>query len=110
MKAFVQIFIQRYVLIIIVVLLLSALVVISIMRDRILMTLGVVNPYIEEKALQNQCNDKCSSWCAQHIGEAGTGWDDIRLFLPRGEIECVQVMRDILGDDIGNCSCRMMAG
>lgn len=105
MKAFLQIFVQRYVLIVIIVLLISALIVISIMRDRILQAIGVVNPYMEEKALESDCRDRCGSWCAQHIGEAGTGWEDITLYLPRGEVECVQVMRDILGDEIGSCEC-----
>ena len=105
MKAILQIGLQRYVLLIIIVLLISVLVVISILKDRILITLGIVNPYIEEKALQKQCEDKCTSWCAQHIGETGTKWEDIRLLLPRGEVECVDVLKSILGDDIGTCEC-----
>jgi hypothetical protein len=105
MKAFLQIFAQRYIAFIIIVLLLTVLVVVAIMRDRLLQSLGIINPYIEQKVLENNCHDRCASWCSVHLTEPGTAWENITLYLPRGEMECGDVMRDILGDDIGNCTC-----
>ena len=105
MRGFLQVFVQKYVVIIIVVLILSVLVVVSIMQDRVLQTLGVVNPLLEEKALENQCRERCTSWCSRHLGQPGTSWDELVLYLPRGEVECGEVMQGILGNFSGECKC-----
>jgi hypothetical protein len=105
MKAFLQVFASRTIVFILIILLIIAMVVVTIMRDRILQLLGIINPWYEQKALENQCRERCSSWCTRHIGEPGTGWENIDLVLPRGEIKCEEVMFEALGDNMGNCTC-----
>jgi len=108
MKAFLAVIIQKYLLLIIITLLLTALVVIAILKDRFLQLIGVVDPWAEMKALEAQCNDKCSYWCERHLDKPGTIWDKIELYLPRGNMTCDDVMREILGENIGNCSCKVL--
>ena len=105
MKALVASFIQRYIVLIMIVLIFSALVIIAILKDRILQFIGVLNPYAEQKALESMCRDRCSSWCKEHIMQQGTRWEDLTVKMPRGDIGCDEVMVEILGDFIGNCSC-----
>lgn len=110
MKALITSVIQRYIVLIILILIISTMVVIVILKDRISQLVGVLNPWSEQKAIENMCHDKCSYWCRTHIGQPGTEWRDIVVVMPRGEIMCDEAMKEILGDDIGNCTCTGAAG
>ena len=94
------------VIIIAIVLLVTALVIMTIFGGQIAQFIGIINPWSEQMLNQNLCYQQCATWCQGNPGESGQPWDGIgKINTQSGQKSC--------GSDIGmntvasgGCSCR----
>ncbi len=92
------------IVIVAIVLLVTALVVMTIFGGQIAQFIGILNPWSEAMLKQSLCNQKCAAYCQGHVGiSKPVPWGDI------GEIDaqsdpkkCSVIMKDISED----CVCR----
>lgn len=108
MKALIQGAIQKYIVLILIVLVISAMVVIFILKERLMQVLGIINPWFDLKVLENSCQDSCASWCLCHLGEGTIEWENFTASSEDIELRCDEVMQELLGEDIGECSCSLV--
>jgi hypothetical protein len=86
-------------------LIVTVLVVVTVFSEQVANFIGVLNPWSEEKVFENMCRDKCATYCTAHAGERGTDWSGLDATVQGVKRQCDDVMRSVLGDDIGTCRC-----
>ncbi len=92
------------IVIIAIVLLVTALVIMTIFGGSIASFLGILNPWSASLMEQNLCNQRCAAWCQGHLGSPEVSWADtsLRVQTQSGEQSCSAIMSG-LSD---KCSCR----
>jgi hypothetical protein len=93
------------IVIIAVVLLVSALVVMTVFSGQMAQFIGVLNPWSQQRISESLCYDQCASWCRAHAGEAGLEWADVEVETQGGTSTCDGIMREVMGEQIGSCQC-----
>ncbi len=93
------------IVIIAIVLLVTALVVTTIFGGQIAQFVGVLNPWAQKSISENLCYDRCASWCRGHAGDPGPAWSELEVDTQSGKINCDEIMREAMGEDIGSCEC-----
>lgn len=83
----------------------TVLVVITVFNQQIAQFLGIIGPYADDKAMENLCKDRCATYCSTHLDESGTDWSALQITLQGETSQCDDVMRKIMGNDIGTCEC-----
>jgi hypothetical protein len=86
-------------------LIVTVLVVTTVFNKEIANFVSILNPWAEEKSMENLCQDRCASYCRMNIGKAGTDWKDLGITIRGETTQCDEVMSSILGEDIGSCRC-----
>jgi len=90
------------IVIIAIVLLVTALVIMTIFGGSIASFLGILNPWSAALMEQNLCNQRCAAWCQGHLGTADVAWSDLKVQTQSGEQACSTIMTGISD----KCSCR----
>jgi len=95
--------------IIAIVLLVTALVIMTIFGGQIAAIVGILNPWSQSMLESNLCQQSCATWCQLHTGSAETDWSSLIIKTQSNPSKsCTDVMRESLGSnaDIGKCQCR----
>jgi len=96
------------IVIIAIVLLVTALVIMTIFGGAIASVFGILNPWSETMMEQNPCSQRCAAWCQGHLGTASVEWtsSDMNVQTQSGPKSCATIMSG-LG---AQCSCRTITG
>lgn len=91
------------IVIIAIVLLVTALVIMTIFGAQMAQFVGILNPWSEQMLQQNLCNQRCAAYCQGHLGEAPShSWSDIgSVKTQSGDVPCSQIMAGISDE----CKC-----
>ncbi|MBN2330732.1 MAG: hypothetical protein JXC85_02855 [Candidatus Aenigmarchaeota archaeon] len=92
------------IVIVAIVLLVTALVVMTIFGGQIAQFIGILNPWSEAMLKQSLCNQKCAAYCQGHVGiSEPVSWNTIGEIDAQSEPKnCGTIMQDISE----NCVCR----
>ncbi len=90
------------IVIIAIVLLVTALVIMTIFGGSIASFLGILNPWSASLMEQNLCNQRCASWCQGHLGSPTKAWSELDVQTQTGQQYCNTIMSGISDE----CSCR----
>jgi hypothetical protein len=92
------------IVIIAIVLLVTALVIMTIFGGSIASFLGILNPWSQSLMEQNLCNQRCAAYCQGHLGTADVGWSELKVQTQSGTQDCSTIMQGLTEGD--KCSCR----
>ena len=96
------------IVIVAIVLLVTALVIMTIFGGQMAQILGILNPWSSAMLESNLCQQACSTWCQLHTGSPGTEWGELTIKTqtkPDGK-SCSLVMQESIGStQIGKCEC-----
>lgn len=91
------------IVIVAIVLLVTALVVMTIFGGQIAQFIGILNPWSEAMLKQSLCNQKCAAYCQGHVGEGSVEWGLIGNIDAQSEPKaCSTIMAEISEE----CVCR----
>ena len=90
------------IVVIAIVLLVTALVVMTIFGGQIAQFIGIINPWSATVLSENLCNQQCASWCQGHLGSTGVQWSSLTVQTQSGSKQCGEVMSAISE----SCACR----
>jgi hypothetical protein len=77
------------IVIIAIVLLVTALVIMTIFGGQMAQFIGILNPWSAQVLNQNLCYQQCAAWCQGNPGAPGTGWDTLpRVKTQEGDKSC----------------------
>ncbi len=96
------------IVIIAIVLLVTALVIMTIFGSQMAQVIGVLNPWSSSMLESSLCQQKCATWCQLNPDKSGPtgGWGAFEVETSDGKPEnCDTVMARAAGDDVGNCKC-----
>ena len=85
------------IVIVAIVLLVTALVIMTIFGAQMANILNILNPWAKAALDQNSCNQKCAAWCMANIGKTEADWTN-DLKAP----DCVAAMNGIAD----KCLCK----
>ena len=91
------------VVIVAIVLLVTALVVMTIFGGQIAQFIGILNPWSENMLKQSLCNQKCAAYCQGHIGEGSVPWSTIGSIDAQSDPKACST---IMGEISDECACR----
>jgi len=90
------------VIIVAIVLLVTALVVMTIFGGQIGQFISTLNPWSENMLKQNLCSQKCAAWCQGNPGKPGIDWGTLKTIdAQTAPKDCASIMADIAPD----CKC-----
>jgi hypothetical protein len=95
------------IVIIAIVLLVTALVIMTIFGGQMAQVLGILNPWSSAMLESNLCQQKCATQC-QLTSRPTIEWNEIQIKTqthPDG-IGCDKVMQEAAGGNIGKCECQ----
>jgi hypothetical protein len=96
------------VIIIAIVLLVTALVVMTIFGGQIAQFLGILNPWSAGMLESNLCSQACATWCSLNQGSSGTDWSTLTVDTQTQDNKpCHVIMTEVVGNvnQIGRCEC-----
>ncbi len=92
------------IVIVAIVLLVTALVVMTIFGGQIAQFIGILNPWSEAMLKQSLCNQKCAAYCQGHVGiDRPVPWSTIKDIDAQSEPKACSVIMADISDD---CICR----
>jgi hypothetical protein len=96
------------IVIIAIVLLVTALVIMTIFGGQMAQVLGILNPWSSAMLETNLCQQACATWCQLHQGQPGTDWSALDVDTQTQENKpCNVIMQESVGEgaNIGTCRC-----
>jgi len=100
------------IVIIAIVLLVTALVIMTIFGGSMANIIGILNPWSKEMLETNLCQQKCAAYCQANPETTGTDWINIKIQRKddKGTIiltDCAQVLGTATGQaGAGKCGCK----
>jgi hypothetical protein len=92
------------IVIVAIVLLVTALVIMTIFGGQIAQFIGILNPWSEAMLKQSLCNQKCAAYCQGHVGiDRPVLWSEIPNIDAQSEPKDCQTIMAGISD---NCICR----
>lgn len=102
------------IVIVAIVLLVTALVIMTIFGAQMAQIMGVLNPWSSAMLETNLCQQACSTWCSLNPGDTGPDWGVLKVTTQTESAKsCELVMRESLGPDAdisGGCKCLGLSG
>ena len=95
------------IVVIAIVLLVTALVIMTIFGAQMAQVMGILNPWSTAMLETNLCQQACATWCQLHQGQGGPvgGWNDLTVKTQTGDENCKVIMTRAVGTDTGTCEC-----
>ena len=62
------------IVIIAIVLLVTALVIMTIFGSQMAKIMNILTPWVDTSLKENDCRNRCASWCLSHPSTASTAW------------------------------------
>jgi hypothetical protein len=98
------------IVIIAIVLLVTALVIMTIFGGQMAQIIGILNPWSTAILESNLCQQKCATYCQLNPGTEGTDWIDLEVTVQgqTGPKKCDEVMKAALGQAYtaeSKCEC-----
>jgi len=95
------------IVIVAIVLLVTALVIMTIFGGQMAQFMGILNPWSQGILESNLCQQACATYCQQHPNEASTPWGSLTVQTQSGRQpgNCAGIMNKASGGSAGVCTC-----